>query len=190
MIRRQQRAADRVSGARPATPDRVHRASDRKSFCRGESLDAVPPSRRWYRGEESEQPKEALPCRPHRSHCWKIPRGCASWIASATRSPSCPPLSTPPPRAGSPSSLTSTPAPGGARAHTPPTPPLPARARAARTAGPRSGAAWLSWRVGLDLGAARERVRVAHALGALPRLAQALARGELSYAKGRPLHPR
>jgi len=30
----------------------------------------------------------------------------------------------------------------------------------------------LSWRVGLDLGAARERVRVAHALGALPLMAQ------------------
>jgi hypothetical protein len=51
----------------------------------------------------------------------------------------------------------------------------------------RSCAAWLSWRVGLDPGAARERVRVARALGTLPRLAQALARGELSYAKVRAL---
>jgi len=51
----------------------------------------------------------------------------------------------------------------------------------------RSCAAWLSWRVGLDLGAARERVRVAHALEALPRLARALAHGELSYAKIRAL---
>jgi len=50
-----------------------------------------------------------------------------------------------------------------------------------------SCAAWLSWRVGLDLGAARERVRVARALGALPSLAEALARGELSYAKVRAL---
>src|SRR5439155_15995557 len=50
----------------------------------------------------------------------------------------------------------------------------------------RSCADWLSWRVGLDLGAARERVRVARALGT-PRLAQALARGELSYAKVRAL---
>src|SRR5438477_4940432 len=49
----------------------------------------------------------------------------------------------------------------------------------------RSCAAWLTWRVGLDPGAARERVRVARALGMLPRLAQALARGELSDAKGR-----
>ena len=51
----------------------------------------------------------------------------------------------------------------------------------------RTCAHWLSWRVGMDLGAARERVRVAHALGSLPRLADALARGELSYAKVRAL---
>ena len=51
----------------------------------------------------------------------------------------------------------------------------------------RSCAEWLSWRVGLDLGAAREKVRVARALGTLPRLAQALAHGELSYAKVRAL---
>ena len=50
-----------------------------------------------------------------------------------------------------------------------------------------SCAQWLSWRVGLDLGAARERVRVARALGSLPRLAEAHARGELSYAKVRAL---
>src|SRR5438094_968518 len=36
-----------------------------------------------------------------------------------------------------------------------------------------SCAAWLTWRIGLDPGAARERVRVARALGSLPRLAQA-----------------
>jgi hypothetical protein len=51
----------------------------------------------------------------------------------------------------------------------------------------RSCADWLAWRVGLDPGAARERVRVARALGTLPRLARALARGELSYAKVRAL---
>jgi hypothetical protein len=50
-----------------------------------------------------------------------------------------------------------------------------------------SCAAWLSWRVGLEMGAARERVRVARALETLPRLAEALARGELSYAKVRAL---
>ena len=47
----------------------------------------------------------------------------------------------------------------------------------------RSCAHWLGWRVGMNLGAARERVRVARALGSLPRLAAALACGELSYAK-------
>ena len=51
----------------------------------------------------------------------------------------------------------------------------------------RSCAHWLSWRVGLDLGAARERVRVARTLGSLPLLAGALSRGELSYAKVRAL---
>jgi hypothetical protein len=51
----------------------------------------------------------------------------------------------------------------------------------------RSCAEWLSWRVGLDLGAARQKVRVARALGGLPLLARALARGELSYAKVRAL---
>jgi len=60
-------------------------------------------------------------------------------------------------------------------------------ARGGWNSGFRSCAAWLSWRVGLDLGAARERVRVARALGTLPLLAQALASGELSYAKVRAL---
>jgi uncharacterized protein DUF222 len=56
-------------------------------------------------------------------------------------------------------------------------------ARGGWNTGFRSCAAWLSWRVGLDPGAAREKVRVARALGTLPLLASALARGELSYAK-------
>jgi hypothetical protein len=43
----------------------------------------------------------------------------------------------------------------------------------------RSCAAWLSWRVGLAPGPAREHVRVARALGVLPWLSGALARGEL-----------
>lgn len=51
----------------------------------------------------------------------------------------------------------------------------------------RSCAEWLSWRTGLDLGAAREKVRVARALVTLPRLAHALATGKLSYAKVRAL---
>ncbi len=58
-------------------------------------------------------------------------------------------------------------------------------AREGWNTGFRSCAAWLSWRVGLDPGAARERVRVARALGTLPRLSAALARGEISYAKVR-----
>src|SRR5437762_8736420 len=48
-----------------------------------------------------------------------------------------------------------------------------------------SCAAWLAWRVGFAPGAAREHVRVARALGTLPLLSHALARGELSYAKVR-----
>jgi hypothetical protein len=60
-------------------------------------------------------------------------------------------------------------------------------ARGGWNTGFRSCAAWLSWRVGLDLGAARERVRVARALDTLPLLAEALARGQLSYAKVRAL---
>jgi len=51
----------------------------------------------------------------------------------------------------------------------------------------RSCAHWLAWRVGLNLGAAREHVRVARALGSLSLLADALARGELSYSKVRAL---
>src|SRR2546422_3301308 len=58
-------------------------------------------------------------------------------------------------------------------------------AREGWNTGFRSCAAWLSWRVGVDLGAARERVRVARALGTLPRLVHALARGEISYSKVR-----
>src|SRR5437899_7655240 len=60
-------------------------------------------------------------------------------------------------------------------------------ARGGWNAGFTCCAAWLTWRVGLDPGAARERVRVARALGTLPRLAQALALGELSYSKVRAL---
>src|SRR5256712_14012362 len=60
-------------------------------------------------------------------------------------------------------------------------------ARGGWNTGFRSCAAWLSWRVGLAPGAAREHVRVARALGTLPLLAQAPARGELSYSKVREL---
>ena len=60
-------------------------------------------------------------------------------------------------------------------------------ARGGWNTGFMSCAHWLCWRVGLERGAARERVRVARALGTLPRLAEALARGELSYSKVRAL---
>jgi hypothetical protein len=60
-------------------------------------------------------------------------------------------------------------------------------ARAGWSHGFRSCAAWLSWRVGLEPGAAREHVRVARALGSLPKVNEALARGELSYSKVRAL---
>jgi hypothetical protein len=53
--------------------------------------------------------------------------------------------------------------------------------------GAGSCAQWLSWRVGWDPGTARERVRVARALGTLPRIDEALRTGGLSYAKARAL---
>ena len=46
---------------------------------------------------------------------------------------------------------------------------------------------WLTWRIGLAPGAARERVRVARALGDLPLMSAAMSRGELSYSKLRAL---
>ena len=51
--------------------------------------------------------------------------------------------------------------------------------------GALSCAHWLNWRIGLDLGAARERVRVARALGGLPLVDDALRRGAISYSKVR-----
>src|SRR6186713_2172852 len=51
----------------------------------------------------------------------------------------------------------------------------------------KSCAHWLNWKCGLDLGAAREKVRVSHALESLPLISAAMARGELSYSKVRAL---
>ena len=48
-----------------------------------------------------------------------------------------------------------------------------------------SCAHWLSWRTGLAPGPAREHVRVARALGELPKLSAAMRRGALSYSKVR-----
>jgi Domain of unknown function (DUF222)/HNH endonuclease len=53
--------------------------------------------------------------------------------------------------------------------------------------GALSCAHWLSWRIGLELGAAREHVRVARALGSLPAIGDALRRGQVSYSKVRAL---
>jgi hypothetical protein len=50
-----------------------------------------------------------------------------------------------------------------------------------------SCAHWLAWRVGLDGATAREKVRVARALGKLPAIDHALSVGKLSYAKVRAL---
>ena len=46
-----------------------------------------------------------------------------------------------------------------------------------------SCAAWLSWRIGLAPGAAREHVRVARALAELPKLSDAMQQGAVSYSK-------
>jgi hypothetical protein len=51
----------------------------------------------------------------------------------------------------------------------------------------RSCAHWLNWRIGLDLGAAREKVRVARALPALPLISEAFRRGTLSFSKVRAI---
>lgn len=50
-----------------------------------------------------------------------------------------------------------------------------------------SCAHWLNFKCGLNLGAAREKVRVAHALAGLPKIAASVSRGELSYSKIRAL---
>ena len=49
----------------------------------------------------------------------------------------------------------------------------------------QSCAHWLNFKCGLNLGAAREKVRVAHALAGLPKIAASMSRGELSYSKVR-----
>src|SRR3984885_10369948 len=51
----------------------------------------------------------------------------------------------------------------------------------------QSCAHWLNWKCGIALGAAREKVRVAHAIPKLTRISEAMARGELSYSKVRAL---
>ena len=53
--------------------------------------------------------------------------------------------------------------------------------------GVKSCAHWLNWKCGLDLGAAREKVRVARALEDLPSMAAAMSEGRISYAKVRAM---
>src|SRR6187402_1531269 len=53
--------------------------------------------------------------------------------------------------------------------------------------GAQSFAHWLSWRVGWDLGTAREHLRVARVLAELPAMTEAFAKGEVSYSKVRAM---
>jgi hypothetical protein len=53
--------------------------------------------------------------------------------------------------------------------------------------GHRSCAHWLSARTGIDLGAAREKVRTARVLEGLPQTSACMARGELSFSQVRAL---
>jgi hypothetical protein len=53
--------------------------------------------------------------------------------------------------------------------------------------GTRSCAHWLNWRCGIALGAAREHLRVGHALASLPGVLTGFSSGALSYSKVRAL---
>jgi hypothetical protein len=53
--------------------------------------------------------------------------------------------------------------------------------------GVKSCAHWLNWKCGIALGAAREKLRTAHALVGLPRIAGAMAEGRLSFSKVRAM---
>jgi hypothetical protein len=61
------------------------------------------------------------------------------------------------------------------------------RRRAWAEWGVKSCAHWLNWKCGLALGAAREKLRTAHALVGLPQIANAMAEGRLSFSKVRAL---
>jgi len=56
-----------------------------------------------------------------------------------------------------------------------------------KAGGHRSCAHWLHFRTGIDLGACREKVRVARALEGLPEMRASMGRGELSFSKVRAL---
>ncbi len=53
--------------------------------------------------------------------------------------------------------------------------------------GIQSCAHWLNWKCGMNLGAARERVRVARALPGLPQISAAFREGRISYSKARAM---
>ncbi len=61
------------------------------------------------------------------------------------------------------------------------------RRRGWELGGHRSCAHWLAFRTGIDLGAAREKVRAARALVSLPETSEAMRRGELSFSAVRAL---
>ena len=50
-----------------------------------------------------------------------------------------------------------------------------------------SCAHWLNFKCGIGMGAAREKLRVAHALAKLPKINEGFAKGELSYSKVRAM---
>lgn len=51
----------------------------------------------------------------------------------------------------------------------------------------QSTAHWLTWRVGIDMVTAREKVRVARALEGLPQISETFRRGKVSYSKVRAM---
>ena len=53
--------------------------------------------------------------------------------------------------------------------------------------GLRSCAHWLNWKCGIGMNAAREKVRVAHALACLPKISASFSKGEISYSKVRAM---
>ena len=61
------------------------------------------------------------------------------------------------------------------------------RRRGWELGGHRTCAHWLAFRTGIDLGAARQRVRVARALTELPETSAAMSRGKLSFSMVRAL---
>ena len=54
-------------------------------------------------------------------------------------------------------------------------------------AGLVSCAHWLNWKCGIGMNAAREKVRVANALGKLPKISEAFRNGEISFSKVRAI---